>query len=78
MFGVSFEEIAPVLERSPLLARGTPFAPFARHAVVDGHAGVFVKVDDRLRSVVKFTIEGDRAVAMDLTIDPGTLARLRI
>jgi RNA polymerase sigma-70 factor, ECF subfamily len=61
-----------------VLARGTPFAPFARHAVVDGRAGVFVKVDDRLRSVVKFTIEGDRVVAMDLTIDPDTLARLRI
>ena len=61
-----------------ILARGTPFAPFARHAIVDGHAGVVVKIGDRLRSVVKFTVEGDRVVAMDLTIDPDTLGRVRI
>ena len=35
-----------------ILARGTPFAPFARPAIVDGQAGVAVIVDGRLRSVV--------------------------
>jgi RNA polymerase sigma factor (sigma-70 family) len=59
-----------------VLARGTPFAPFARPAVVDGQAGAAVVIGGRLRSVVKFSIEGDRVVAMDLTIDPDTLSRV--
>ena len=67
------EEVANVI-----LARGTPFAPFARPAVVDGQAGAVVIVGGRLRSVVKFTVAGDRVVGMDLTIDPNTLRRLRI
>jgi RNA polymerase sigma-70 factor (ECF subfamily) len=67
------EEVAKVV-----LARGTPFAPFALPAVVDGQAGAAVVVGGRLRSVAKFTIEGDRVVAMDLTIDPDTLARLSL
>jgi RNA polymerase sigma-70 factor (ECF subfamily) len=61
-----------------VLARGTPFAPFARPAVVDGQAGAVVKVRDRLRSVVKFTVSGGRVTAMDLTIDPDRLERLNI
>src|SRR5438270_385490 len=67
------EEVAKVI-----LARGTPFAPFARPAVVDGQAGAVVVVRGRLRSVVKFTVAGDRVVGMDLTIDPDTLGRLRV
>jgi RNA polymerase sigma factor (sigma-70 family) len=61
-----------------ILERGTPFAPFARAAVVDGQAGAVVVARGRLRSVVKFTVVGDRVVALDLTIDPETHARLRI
>jgi RNA polymerase sigma-70 factor (ECF subfamily) len=61
-----------------VLARGTPFAPFARPAVVDGQAGAVVKVRGRLRSVVKFTVSGGRVTAMDLTIDPDRLERLNI
>jgi RNA polymerase sigma factor (sigma-70 family) len=67
------EEVANVI-----LARGTPFAPFAKPAVVDGQAGAVVVVNGVLRSVVKFTVSGDRVVGMDLTIDPETLSRLRI
>jgi len=67
------EDVANVI-----LARGTPFAPFARPAVVDGQAGAVVLVRGRLRSVIKFTVIGDRVVGMDLTLDPGTLRRLRI
>jgi RNA polymerase sigma-70 factor (ECF subfamily) len=67
------EEVANVV-----LARGTPFAPFAKPAVVDGQAGAAVVVGGVLRSVVKFTVSGGRVVAMDLTIDPDTLARLNI
>jgi len=67
------EQVANVV-----LARGTPFAPFARRAVVDGQAGAVVIVNGRLRSVVKFTVAGERVVGMDLTIDPDTLSHLRI
>ena len=56
--------------------RGTPLAPFAQPAVVDGQAGAVVVVGGRLRSVVKFTVAEDRVVALDLTLDPDTLARL--
>jgi RNA polymerase sigma factor (sigma-70 family) len=61
-----------------VLARGTPFAPFARPAVVDGQAGAVVIVGGRVRSVVKFTVAGERVVGMDLTLDPDTLARLSL
>ena len=61
-----------------ILARGTPFAPFARPAIVDGQAGVAVIVDGRLRSVVKFTVARGRVVGMDLTLDPRKLSRLRL
>jgi RNA polymerase sigma-70 factor (ECF subfamily) len=61
-----------------ILARGTPLAPLAQAAVVDGQAGAVVMVGGRLRSVVKFTVAGDRVVGVDLTIDPGRLSRLRI
>jgi RNA polymerase sigma factor (sigma-70 family) len=67
------EEVANVI-----LARGTPFAPFAKPAIVDGQAGAVVEIGGRLRSVVKFTVSEGRVVGMDLTIDPDTLARLRI
>jgi RNA polymerase sigma factor (sigma-70 family) len=67
------EEVANVV-----LARGTPFAPFAKAAIVDGQAGAVVEVRGRLRSVVKFTVRRGRVVGMDLTIDPDTLARLRL
>lgn len=67
------EEVANVV-----LARGTPMAPFARHAVVDGQPGAVVVVGDQVRSVVKFTVVGDRVVEMDLTLDPETLGRVRI
>ena len=66
------EEVANVI-----LARGTPFAPFAKPAIVDGQAGAVVEIGGRLRSVVKFTVRAGRVVGMDLTIDPDTLARLR-
>jgi RNA polymerase sigma-70 factor (ECF subfamily) len=61
-----------------ILARGTPFAPYARPAIVDGQAGVVVVLDGRLRSVVKFSVARGRVVGMDLTIDPDKLSRLRL
>jgi RNA polymerase sigma-70 factor (ECF subfamily) len=67
------EEVANLI-----LARGTPFAPYAKPALVDGQAGAVVEIRGVLRSVIKFTVRGGRVVGMDLTIDPDTLARLRI
>jgi RNA polymerase sigma-70 factor (ECF subfamily) len=67
------EEVANVV-----LARGTPMAPFARHAVVDGQPGAVVVIGEQVRSVVRFTVVGDRVVEMDLTVDPETLRRVRI
>lgn len=67
------EQVANVV-----LARGTPMAPFARHAVVDSQPGAVVVVGGQVRSVVKFTVIGDRVVGMDLTIDPETLRRVRV
>ena len=61
-----------------VLARGTPFAPFAKPAIVDGQAGAVVEIGGVLRSVVKFTVSEGRVVGMDLTIDPERLSRLRI
>jgi RNA polymerase sigma-70 factor (ECF subfamily) len=61
-----------------ILARGTPFAPYARPAIVDGQAGVVVVLNGRLRSVVKFSVARGRVVGMDLTIDPDKLSRLRL
>jgi RNA polymerase sigma-70 factor (ECF subfamily) len=61
-----------------ILDRGTPFAPFARPAVVDGQAGAVVIAEERLRSVVRFTVARGRVAAIDLTIDPDRLARVRL
>lgn len=67
------EEVAKVV-----LARGTPSAPLAQPALVDGRAGAVVVVGGLARAVVKFTIAGDRVVGMDLTVDPETLRRIRL
>jgi RNA polymerase sigma-70 factor (ECF subfamily) len=61
-----------------ILARGTPFAPHAQPAVVDGHAGAVVVLRGRLRAVVKFTVADRRVVRVDLTRNPSRLAKLRL
>ena len=61
-----------------VLARGTPLAGFARHAIVNGAAGVVVAPRGRLLAVVGFTIAGRRIVAIDLIADPDKLARLSL
>src|SRR5207244_13065613 len=52
-----------------LLARGSPMAPFARTALVNGGAGAYVVVNDRVVAVVGFTITDGRIVAIDLITD---------
>lgn len=61
-----------------ILKGGTPVAHLARPAIIDGQAGAFVSLPDRLLSVVKFTVEGGRVTAMDLVLDPDTLRSMRI
>ena len=61
-----------------VLARGTPAAPFGRPAIVDGRPGAVVKVGGRLVSVVAFTIEAGRVLAVDLLVDPEKLRRVRV
>jgi RNA polymerase sigma-70 factor (ECF subfamily) len=61
-----------------VLARGTPMAPFGRPAIVNGRPGAFVKLPDRIVSVVAFTIENGRVVEMDLLADPVKLRDVRV
>jgi RNA polymerase sigma-70 factor (ECF subfamily) len=58
-----------------VLARGRPFARFARHAVVNGGAGVVVAPAGRATAIIGFTIAGDRIVEIDLVADPEKLRR---
>jgi len=59
-----------------ILARGTPLAPLARPAVVNGGAGAVVAVRGRPFAVVGFTIAGGRIFAIDLVVDPAKLGSL--
>jgi RNA polymerase sigma-70 factor (ECF subfamily) len=58
-----------------VLARGRPFARFARHAVVNGAAGVVVAPAGRPTAIVGFTIADDRILEIDLVADPAKLRR---
>lgn len=59
-----------------VLARGTPFAPFARPAIVNGAAGVVVARGPRPIAVVGFTVADGRIVEIDLVADPEKLRGL--
>jgi RNA polymerase sigma factor (sigma-70 family) len=59
-----------------VLARGTPMARFARHAIVNGSAGVVVAPEGRPLAVLGFTIAERRVMAIDLIADPEKLARI--
>jgi len=61
-----------------VLARGTPMARFARHAIVNGSAGVVVAPGGRLLAVLGFTIADQRVVAIDLIADPEKLAPISL
>jgi RNA polymerase sigma-70 factor (ECF subfamily) len=56
-----------------VLSRGRPFARFARHAVVNGVAGVVVAPHGRPMAIVAFTIAHGRIAAIDLVADPAKL-----
>jgi RNA polymerase sigma-70 factor (ECF subfamily) len=61
-----------------VLARGAPFAPHGRPAIVNGAAGIVVAPGGKPRAVVGFTIAGGRVVAIDLVADPDLLAGLEL
>ncbi len=61
-----------------VLSRGTAFAPHGRPAIVEGSAGAVVVIDGNLRSVVSFTVSGERIVAIDVIADPEKLRRVKL
>jgi RNA polymerase sigma factor (sigma-70 family) len=61
-----------------VLARGAPFAPLGRTALVNGAIGLVVGRTDRPFAVAGCTITGGRIVALDLIIDPQKLASVTL
>src|SRR4051794_13162172 len=59
-----------------VLARGMRFAPLARHALVNGAAGVVVGPPERPIAVVGITVANGRIVELDLVTSQATLRRL--
>jgi RNA polymerase sigma factor (sigma-70 family) len=59
-----------------ILARGAPFAGHARPAIVNGSAGVVVRVPGRPPIVGGLTVVGGRIAAIDLIADPAKLGGL--
>jgi RNA polymerase sigma-70 factor, ECF subfamily len=57
-----------------VLARGAPFAPLGRIAVVNGGIGVVVGTPERPFAIAGCTIAGGRIVELDLVLDPEKLA----
>src|SRR5438445_6155 len=57
-----------------ILARGTPLAPYARPAIVNGAAGAVVAPHGTPIAVVAFTVSGGRIVEIDVIADPAKLA----
>jgi RNA polymerase sigma factor (sigma-70 family) len=61
-----------------ILERGTPFARFARPAIVNGNAGVVVVPHARPIAVVGFTVTGGRINEIDVVADPAKLSRISV
>jgi RNA polymerase sigma-70 factor (ECF subfamily) len=59
-----------------VLARGRPFAGFARPAIVNGRAGALVATKGVAMAVVAFTSAHRRIHAIDVVTDPAKLPRL--
>ena len=61
-----------------VLARGRPFAPHARPAIVNGSAGVIVMPGRKPVAVVGFTVARGRIVEIDVVADPAKLRGLEL
>jgi RNA polymerase sigma-70 factor (ECF subfamily) len=59
-----------------VLARGTPLAPLARPAIVNGAAGAVVEIAGKPFAVVSFAVRNGRIAEIDVIADPGKLTRL--
>ena len=59
-----------------LLSRGSPLAPLARPAMVNGSVGAIVGDPRRPIAVVAFTVANDRIVGIDLVANPPSVRRL--
>jgi RNA polymerase sigma-70 factor (ECF subfamily) len=59
-----------------VLTRGSRFARFARHAIVNGAAGVVVVAPGRPLAIVGFTVADGRVVELDLITDRDQLDRV--
>ena len=61
-----------------VLERGTPLAPSARSAIVNGAAGAVVEVAGRPFAVVGFTVVRGRIAEIDVIADPAKLRGLQV
>jgi RNA polymerase sigma factor (sigma-70 family) len=61
-----------------ILARGAPFAPLARPAMVNGAAGLVVASARRPIAVIGFTVARGHIAAIDLVADPAKLRGLDV
>jgi RNA polymerase sigma-70 factor (ECF subfamily) len=61
-----------------VLARGTPLAPLARPAVVNGAAGALVVVAGKPFAVVSFAVRKGRIAEIDLIADPAKLRSVAV
>jgi len=61
-----------------ILQRGSPFAPLARPAIVNGAAGALVGTGDTPFAVVSFTVADGRIAEIDVIADPAKLRRARM
>ena len=59
-----------------ILARGAPFAPLARPAIVNGAAGAIVGLRGRPFAVAGFNVSNGRITEIDIVTDPDKLPRL--
>jgi RNA polymerase sigma-70 factor, ECF subfamily len=61
-----------------VVSRGTPLAPYGRHALVNGAAGAVVEIGGVVRAVAGFTVVDGRIVEIDLMLDPEKLRRVSV
>ena len=66
MFGVSFNEIAPIVEAA------------ARPRLIDGRPGAVWASAGRPRVVFAFTVHRDKITAIDMIADPGHVRGLNL
>ncbi|TML75513.1 MAG: sigma-70 family RNA polymerase sigma factor [Actinobacteria bacterium] len=65
------------LVAAQILERGSPFAPYARPAIVNGNAGVIVVPHETPVAVVGFVVADGRITEIDVIADRAKLRQLR-